>query len=214
MVAAPAPSRKSITIYIGDLSFIRQVDGEIVEQGQIKHPRVLDTLCGYFTHIGYSVTRKKGLPVKTMFSAQQQKTDTYQRDVLQQLQAGTLEPKALHNKTRTSMIKRGFLDLDLPAPHITEAGQTFMSESPASSKPISSALTVLTAPAEVRKTDIRIEHEIDRESEAAHRDDVVQALRDLRDTSLGLVENILSEKAPEALPVMASIRQANRILDK
>jgi hypothetical protein len=214
MVAAPAPSRKSITIYIGDLSFIRQVDGEIVEQGQIKHPRVLDTLCGYFTHIGYSVTRKKGLPVKTMSSAQQKKQDAYHRDVLTQLHAGQITPEEIHSRARKSLKERGFLDLDLPAPHITEAGHTFMSESPASSKPISSALTVLTAPAEVRKTDIRIEHEIDRESEAAHRDDVVQALRDLRDTSLGLVENILAEKAPEALPVMVSIRHANRILDK
>lgn len=41
-----------------------------------------------------------------------------------------------------------------------------------------------------------------------------QALRQLRDSALSFVESVIAEKAPEVLPVLVSIQQANKVLSE
>lgn len=200
---------RTLTIYRGDLSFIRQVDGEIVQQGNLKHRHTLKTLCAYMKYRGYTVVIKKGksttmskLP-DNYSKKQRDQIDLNHYNALRELQAVGF-PEKIHPSTRAALIKRGFLDVKLPAPCITPDGLEFLGDHPLPAEPVTPAESSHDQPLPLITYD---------EAVVGLTEDPTRiALRKTRDSLLALVENVIAEKAPEVKPAIAAIRDANRVL--
>lgn len=191
---------KQIIFY--GLRFEQFIDGELVEIGAVRK-RTKDNIIGILKRQGYSITLKgKAMPSPTSPIT----IDANHRKALRQILA---DPQSKLNKiTESAMQRRGYINhYEGGEIYITDEGLKFLNAdeiadakiiAPAQPKP----QPQIAAPVDNSPTHIA----------PFMNDETHTVLRDMRDAALSLVESVVSQKAPEVLPVLAQVRRVNQVL--
>lgn len=184
------------------LHFEQYIDGELVEVGTVRKC-TKHNIIEIMKRQGWSITiqRSKHMPTSSQYAA----IDANHRKVLRELIA---DPNhKINGITERAMLRRGYINhYEGGEVYVTDEGLKFLhADSIEDAK--------LIAPAHKPQPQAQTAAVI----ESAHiapfvHDETHVALRDMRDAALSLVESVVSQKAPEVLPVLMQVRRVNRIL--